>query len=587
MKAWLAVAAVLWLLGAWVPAHASIRVDVQGVDGAVRDNVFAYLSLKRYATLDDLSADVVERIYQRGAGEIADALKPFGYYQPTVTGSLKVEGANWVADFSVTPGPAVMLTAASVTLTGAGEGEPFLRELLDAHPLRAGSQLDHAAYDHLRDELQRRATANGYLDAHFIVNELVVDAAALKASATLALETGQRYRFGEVIIEQDAVDPALVKRLLRFHAGDWYDSMALLRTQFALDDTRYFQMVVVLPGDRNSEQLTVPVHIDARRNDRHKYTIGAGYDADYGARTRLTWDDRRLNRRGHRLHLETIISQRAQSATATYIVPIGDPALEKAQVDLTGSNSALADVQVRSISLRPSVTRVRGHWQHVNFMDFLRTESRAGGASLHDTLVVPGVSIAPLPPTFLGDTAGVGVGHGLFAEVLGSFTGLGSRSTFLRLHVRDDWRVPLDRKWRLLFRAELGATAAHDFNDLPTQYRFFAGGDRSVRGYSFNSLSPVTDVAATPTTVAQLLRTGGKHLAVASVELERDLPRGFAVAVFADGGNAFNRFGDPLEFAAGVGVRYKLPFVSVGLDIAQPLSRNGSPRLHLNISPVY
>ncbi len=97
----------------------------------------------------------------------------------------------------------------------------------------------------------------------------------------------------------------------------------------------------------------------------------------------------------------------------------------------------------------------------------------------------------------------------------------------------------------------------------------------------------MTDVAATPTTVAKLLRTGGKHLAVASVELERDLPRGFAVAVFADGGNAFNRFGDPLQFAAGVGVRYKLPFVSVGLDIAQPLSRNGSPRLHLNISPVY
>jgi translocation and assembly module TamA len=587
MRAWLAAGAALCLALAWSPAQASIRVELQGVDGAVRDNVFAYLSLKRYATLDDLTADVVERIYQRGAGEIADALKPFGYYQPTVTGSLKAEGSNWVAEFVVAPGPPVVLTDASVTLTGPGADEPFLRELLDAHPLLPGSQLNHATYDRLRDELQRRATANGYLDAHFTANELLVDPAALKATASLALETGRRYRFGEVIIDQDAIDGNLVKRLLRFHAGDWYDSMALLRTQFALDDTRYFQMVVVLPGDRDSEQLTVPVHIDARRNDRHKYTIGAGYDTDFGARARITWDDRLLNRRGHRLHLETVVSQRAQSATATYIVPIGDPALEKAQVDLSGSDSSLADVQVKSIDLRPSVTRVHGRWQHVSFVDFLRTESRAGGVLSSDTLIVPGVSIAPLPPAFLGDAAGVGIGHGLFAEVLGSFAGLGSRSTFLRLHVRDDWRVPLDRRWHLLFRAELGATAVRDFNELPTQYRFFAGGDRSVRGFSFNSLSPETVVPATQTTAAQLLRTGGKHLAVASVELERDLPRGFAVAVFADAGNAFNRFGDPLEFAAGIGVRYKLPFVSVGLDIAQPLSRNGSPRLHLNISPVY
>ncbi len=74
---------------------------------------------------------------------------------------------------------------------------------------------------------------------------------------------------------------------------------------------------------------------------------------------------------------------------------------------------------------------------------------------------------------------------------------------------------------------------------------------------------------------------------VGSIELERDLPRNLAVAVFTDAGNAFNRFGAPLEYSAGVGIRYKLPFVSFGLDVAQPLSQSGSPRLHLNIAPVF
>jgi translocation and assembly module TamA len=55
--------------------------------------------------------------------------------------------------------------------------------------------------------------------------------------------------------------------------------------------------------------------------------------------------------------------------------------------------------------------------------------------------------------------------------------------------------------------------------------------------------------------------------------------------VFFDIGNAFNKFGDPLEYSVGVGVRYRLPVITLGLDVAQPLSRNDSPRIHLNISP--
>ena len=35
----------------------------------------------------------------------------------------------------------------------------------------------------------------------------------------------------------------------RFREGEWYSSAELLRTQFALDDTAYFELVEVLPGE--------------------------------------------------------------------------------------------------------------------------------------------------------------------------------------------------------------------------------------------------------------------------------------------------------------------------------------------------
>jgi len=183
------------------------------------------------------------------------------------------------------------------------------------------------------------------------------------------------------------------------------------------------------------------------------------------------------------------------------------------------------------------------------------------------------------------DSAVLSFDPGWYAELIGSGAVLGSNASFLRLHLRDQWRFKLGPGWYLISRAEFGATLVKNFDELPTQYRFFAGGDRSVRGFAFNSLSPVEPVPGT--NPPEELRTGGKHLAVGSVEIERDLPKNFAVALFTDVGNAFNRFGDPMEYSAGIGVRYKLPFVGFGIDVAQPLSRSGSPRLHINVSPVF
>jgi translocation and assembly module TamA len=118
-----------------------------------------------------------------------------------------------------------------------------------------------------------------------------------------------------------------------------------------------------------------------------------------------------------------------------------------------------------------------------------------------------------------------------------------------------------------------------EFQELPASYRFFAGGDQSVRGYGYEELSPVDENGN---------KVGGRHLLTATFELQRSLPKNFVAAVFVDGGNAFNSFGDPLEYSVGVGLRYRLPFLSVGLDVAQSVSDpDRSPRLHINFTPEF
>jgi translocation and assembly module TamA len=150
----------------------------------------------------------------------------------------------------------------------------------------------------------------------------------------------------------------------------------------------------------------------------------------------------------------------------------------------------------------------------------------------------------------------------------------------------------------VLVRGDIGATALSSTSGLSPTQRFFAGGDRSVRGFGVNDLSPVEQVVdengipqfnddGTP----KLEKVGGKHLFAATVELIRDLPRNFAIAAFADVGNAFDSFDDPMMYSVGLGVRIRLPVVSVGIDVAQALTipagetERPGPRLHLNISP--
>ncbi|MBX3703503.1 MAG: BamA/TamA family outer membrane protein [Steroidobacteraceae bacterium] len=578
LAAWL-LAAAAWPAAA---AEPSIEIDIEGVEAALLDNVVALLSLKRLQRSPDLDDEMVGRLAQRAPGEVRAALRPFGHYEPTVDTAVSRREGGWRVRIRIEPGPPVVLVEQDVEIAGSGREEPFLRAALARSTLRTGERLSHAAYDQLKGELLRAAAGNGYLDAEFTRSELLVDPSAREARARITLDTGERYRFGPTTIEQDFLRPDLVARYLRYREGDWFDAAALLRTQFALDDSQYFAVVEVLPEERDRERRVAPVRVSSEPNRRHVWTAAVGYATDTRARGTLGFEDRRVNSRGHRVRAELRGSSPEESLRVAYVMPWTDPALEKLSFELRGFREQRADINTTGASLRAGLTQVRGNWQRVLSLtaDSTRDEVTAvadGVTTVTRTqsrLLVPGISFALLPPGFLGINA---VPRGLQAELLGSTSALGSDTDFARLVVRDERRFTLAPRWQLQLRAEAGASAVGEFQDLPAQYRFFAGGDRSVRGFGYEELSPVD---------ADGNRVGGRYLLAGSVELQRDLPRNLVAAVFADAGNAIDRFGDPLEYSVGVGLRYRLPFLSIGLDVAQPLSERGrGPRLHLNFTP--
>src|SRR5690606_10794904 len=119
-------------------------------------------------------------------------------------------------------------------------------------------------------------------------------------------------------------------------------------------------------------------------------------------------------------------------------------------------------------------------------------------------------------------------GHTWSADLRFGTEALWSSTDFVRLHVTGSLVRPLGPRSRFLWRAEYGAIGWVDFERLPPSQRFFAGGERSVRGYRFEQLGPTVDGAT----------IGGRYLFSTSAEVDFLVFGDYGLAVFVDAGNA-------------------------------------------------
>ncbi|MGB6449623.1 MAG: BamA/TamA family outer membrane protein [Steroidobacteraceae bacterium] len=577
-------------LAAGQHAFASIDVQIQGVTDELHNNVTAYLSLTQYRNRE-VDAATIDRLYARIYREVRDALEPFGYYQPQVTSAITpLQKGNWRVVIQIDAGPAVIVRSVEVRVTGAGRDDPRFRSIVEHPTLHPGDRLLHAAYDQMKSELQSTAATYGYFDAHMLRSELIVDPGKRSASAILDMATGARYRFGATTIEQGVINERLARRYLRYRRGDPYDQSELLRTQFALDDSEYFSTVTVQPGEPDRVHHTVPVIIEARPNRLDRYSFSGGYGTDTGPRGTLQWDRTHIGTDGDRFGVQLEASKLLQVLQALYTIPVGDPAVDRLALGATADYGIPGNLINKDFAVGPSLTRVVGSYQYVFSVMPTRSITSDGITTQSQNLLIPSVTIGSVPSGYLGQGL---LEQGFVAQLRAgtSITGPGDR--FLQLHVTGRHTFDLSRDWHLLLRGEAGTSLVSRLNDLPGSLRFFAGGEGSVRGFEYDDLSPVEE-ELTAKGAPVFLKVGGRDVLTSSVEIVRDVTSKIGIAVFSDAGNAFDDLGHSgnpvyphfIEYSAGVGLRWRLPVLTLGIDVAQPVSRPGEgPRFDIYFGP--
>jgi translocation and assembly module TamA len=202
----------------------------------------------------------------------------------------------------------------------------------------------------------------------------------------------------------------------------------------------------------------------------------------------------------------------------------------------------------------------------------LNEDYRIGSTRGSTSLLMPGVkgSLA-----LADDVVNTENGLRVTVDISGASQDLLSEASFLKL--RGDGKLilsPVDG-WRLIGRGSIGGILVEDIDDIPPSLRFYAGGEKSVRGYRYRSLGPADDSGNV---------IGGRLLLTGSIEIERRLSRYWRAAAFYDVGNAMDDFEVDLVDGVGIGIGVALPFGRARLDLAYPLQNEGrSQAVYLSV----
>jgi translocation and assembly module TamA len=507
---------------------------------------------------------------------LTKAARGVGYYHSRFQANAIQQNGCWHITIKVIEGQAIKVKQLDIKALGEGKGEADLQELLATPMYQSGDVLKQGVYNDYKTNLLNTAIGLGYLDADFTEHTIAVNPDTNTANIVLHLETGKRYRYGNVTAKQDVLGQAHIKRYIQIKEGDFYSSEALSEQQLFLQTTGYYADVIIKTDVGKAENGKVPVTIDLLAQKRNVYTYSIGYGTDTGLRSSGSMERRWVNKNGHKLDAEIQASENFSYIGAEYIVPLHHPQDEYVAYHANIFKDVGEDIESETLEAGARYTHQskNGSLQTV-FLEYIDDATQITGEDKIETeYLLLGGRVEkvkrdhPVFPT---------KGYNIKLELQGGHEKVASTQNIVTGKLALKHLQPLG-KGQVLSRFDIGHVATDNFDFLPMDMRFFAGGRNTVRGYDFESLGEFNSSG---------YNIGAKNLLAASLEYNHPVKEKWSAAAFIDAGNAFDDWGDDdlLKYGVGVGARWKSPIGPVKVDLAWPTDNLGDPHLHLSIGP--
>ena len=563
-----------------LPASAArVNVQLDGLDGELNDAALGAIELTQYSGREVNRAQV-RRLYRRARDQIQGALEPYGYYNVQVSGDLEEKGDNFTAVLHVDRGTPVTISDVSIIIDGDTEGLRAIDRARSAFSPHRGERLDHAQYERSKAAIHASLFSVGYLDAELVTHRVEVERAANTARIMLEWKVGTRYRYAETDFEGGQFPDQFMDRYIPWKIGDYYSQSQLLELQQRLADANYFSISQVQPDTDKATDGRVPISVSLAPAKRTVYTGGlfVGTDTGVGVRAGAEW--RWINRRGHKLNFETILAQRLTTLSTLYQIPLPGRNNHSFNFGIAYRDENTDTSQSKLFRLAANDSRIWHGWTRTMGLQYLTGNFEVAGQKGDTTLLYPEISLSKKDAD---DFNFPRKGWSLTVAARAGQKGLLSDTSFTQIIADAKWIRGIGDNSRFIARGSAGYTTVGDFNQLPPELRFFAGGDRSIRGYAYQTIGPREVVPPDPE--PQVI--GGEQLLVGSAEYEYYFTPKWGAAAFVDAGDAFTGKDFDLTVGAGFGVRWRSPVGLVRLDIATPIQNKyaSGVELHVVIGP--
>ncbi|HHF3198354.1 TPA: autotransporter assembly complex family protein [Vibrio diabolicus] len=550
-------------------AYADVSLTLKGIDGALEENVSAYLSsipAKDYST----SLRFQARLDQ----SITEALNALGYYHAKI--SYSIPEGNDELIVSIKPGLPLKVKVMDVVITGEAKDDEEFAKLIERSPLKVGKVLNQGEYDSLKSGIRNLALQRGYFNGDYKLSKLEVIPDFNEANVRLHYDSGIRYHFGPINITGSQIWENRVESMRPFEIGEPYLVSQVGEYNQNLSNTDWFSSVFVEPDlSKLDEGRELPIKVSLAPASKNQIETGLGYSTDTGVRGTLKWKKPWVSSRGHSFNTALSLSKPEQTITAGYKIPLDDVLREYYQLQFGLKHLDNRDTE--SLESNLAVERhwlTDGGWHKTIYVRHLYENFSQGLQDDGVQFVLPGATFSRtrvrggnMP--MWGDKQSVTIEYGDPALL--------SETRVLRLLGRSSWIRGIGDNHRGLFRLEGGANITDEFEKLSPSLRFFAGGDNNIRGYGYESISPVDESGAL---------TGGKYIVSSTLEYQYRVYGNWWAATFYDIGDAFNETPE-WKSGAGVGIRWASPVGPVSFDFAWGLDEKPERefRIHFSLGP--
>ena len=436
--------------------------------------------------------------------------------------------------------------------------DDYVSDVAEVILLEEGKPFSQISYQKSKVLIAELFSDRGYPVAD-VKSEAIVSLRSREVNVEFTIDPGQEYYFGDVIFRGNSnIATRLLEREIEYEKGDLFSLKETQKSRANIFETGLFNSVIVDTG-YDEQKFEVQTIYSVTERKLGTIRLGVGYATEDNLRAQLSWSQRNFFDGGRTLQITSSYS----SLTRGLLARLEQP-------HLVGRNSSLAfllDVRrddfpgYEGLSFDFNSTLSKEFFDYLTFFSSLtvlyadiesqvvRTPIESARDSVFLTVVDLGVEY-DLTDSLVNPTSGMRLF--LFMETPIQTTS-SARTNYLKSlaelrYYKKVSGIVLGKRATIGNISTFGET---DPLDVPIFKRFFAGGSASMRGYSFQHLSPLN---------SDRNPLGGNSMFVGNAEARFGLFNKLGAVIFFDYGNVYSKsFGfsaSDLKYAAGAGLRY-------------------------------